>query len=125
MAKTTRVPVPRSTGQLLELAQAIYQKHQTDGPASPLKTLTDFNWDLIGPNIGPALAKNNEAEMLRRQMEKCYEERDHLMGDIDSVVRVSRDLLKAVNKKNPRKLGDWGFDVNDTSTAKSNGEPTP
>ena len=42
----------------------------------------------------------------------------NLMKDVPELVRASRDLLKAINKKNPRKLGEWGFEVNDRQNAK-------
>jgi len=41
-------------------------------------------------------------------------------------VKASRDTLVGVYNSNPKKLGDWGFVVNDTPQAKKkdNG-PTP
>lgn len=112
--KSIRVKIPTNAGVKLNLAKKIYEKHQLDGADSPLKTLKDYNWDEIGPDIVEALSAHNEAEELRIKWEKAYEKRDNLMGDIDNVIKVSRDLLKAVNKKNPRQLGDWGFDVNNS-----------
>ncbi len=119
LQKSIRVKIPTNVGVKLVLAKRIYDKHQLDGTDSPLKTLKDYNWDEIGPNIIEALASHNEAETLRKQWEKAYEKRDNLMGDIDNVVKASRDLLKAVNKKNPHELGEWGFDVNNTSGTKA------
>ncbi len=116
--KSIRVKMPTNVGVKLVLAKKIYDKHQLDGANSPLTTLKDYNWDEIGPNIVEALTFHEEAEDLRKLWEKAYEKRDLLMGDIDNVVKVSRDLLKAVNKKNPRELGGWGFDVSDTPAAK-------
>ncbi|WP_153796894.1 hypothetical protein [Foetidibacter luteolus] len=115
MAKFT---VPRNVEDLLKLANAIYSKHLADGGGSPLVQLEDYNLDAIGPNLQLAQAKHMEAEGYRRQAEKAIEERDKLMGDIAGVVKSSRDLLKAKFAKSPRKLGDWGFDVSDSTPGK-------
>ncbi|WP_207896533.1 hypothetical protein [Flaviaesturariibacter flavus] len=51
-------------------------------------------------------------------MEIAYRERDLLMGDIDGIIASSRDVLKGVHKKNPKRLGEWGFTVDDTPKQK-------
>ena len=48
-------------------------------------------------------------------MEKAYRERDLLIEPIDETVKASRNLLKALNQKNPKRLADWGFQVADTA----------
>ena len=50
-------------------------------------------------------------------MEKAYRERDLLMPAIDEAVKASRNLLKALNQKNPKRLTDWGFEVTDSVPA--------
>lgn len=115
--KSSRVDVPRNIEELLTLASKVYAKHQAEGAVSPLNLLRDYDWNVIGPNVTAALAKHEEAERLKREAEKAYEERNSLIGDIDGVVKASRDLLKAANAKNPKKIGEWGFEVNDTPKA--------
>lgn len=109
-----RVVIPPSVGGLLNLASLIFNKHLIDGPNSPLSALTEDNWDEHGPKIQEALMKHNEAEELMRRAEQAYRERDRLVGDLDGLVKRSRDLLKAIFRKTPKKLGEWGFEVNDT-----------
>ena len=48
-------------------------------------------------------------------MEEAYRERDIYMPAIDEAVKASRTLLKAHNQKNPKRLGEWGFDVSDSA----------
>lgn len=115
----SKISVPRNVEELLTLANAIYAKHLVDGDKSPLSQLEDFNFDEIGPNLQRALQKHNEGESKRREAEKAIEERDILMGDVAGVVRSSAGLLKAVFAKTPRRLGDWGFEVSESTTTKA------
>lgn len=109
-----RIVIPRKIDELLKLAGLIYNKHLLDGAKSPLRTLSDYNWDEHGPKLQQAIAKHAEAEEYRRRMEQAYRERDLLMEDVDGLIKSSRDLLKGMYKKTPKKLGEWGFEVNDT-----------
>lgn len=86
---------------MLELAAKVYDKHLADVTASPLNTLTDYDWAKTGPTIANALAKHNEAEELKGKMEAAYNERDLLIPTIGEILKSSRNLLKALNSKNP------------------------
>lgn len=110
-SKKPRINIPRNVEELLTLADLVYNKHQSDGTASPLKLLQDYDWDIVGPKLNFALDKHKKAESLRREMEKAYEDRDALVGDIEGIIRSTRDLLKGVYSRTPKTLGDWGFDV--------------
>lgn len=109
-----RIVIPTNVGELLKLAGLIFNKHTVDGKASPLNALSDYTWDELGPKIAEALTKHNEAEEFTRRAEQSYRDRDRIIGDLDGLVKASRDLLKAAFKKTPKKLGEWGFEVNDT-----------
>lgn len=115
---TVRIVMPTNVGELLKLANRVYQKHLEDGKNSPLHALQDYKWDEIGPNLALAAAKHEEAEELSRRAEIAYRERDRLMGDVPGIMRVTRDLLKAIFKKSVKKLGEWGFEVNDSPRPK-------
>ncbi|NEW85394.1 MAG: hypothetical protein GZ094_23950 [Mariniphaga sp.] len=115
MSRTSgRVTIPRNAEEVLTLASKVYFRHQADGDASPLRNLDGINWLNLGPTIEPALAKHREAEALKAQMEKAYRERDIYLPAIDEAVRASSVLLKALNQKNPKRLSDWGFNVDDS-----------
>jgi hypothetical protein len=115
MAKTVRVGIPVNTEDLLKLAQIIYEKHQSLGDASPLKVI---EWDKLGAKVNQALAAHLEAEELKRKTELKYRERDTLLKPIDELVKQSRDLLKALYRSEPKKLGEFGFNVDDTPKVK-------
>ena len=110
-----RISVSRKPEELLTLASQVFAKHQDDGAASPLSNLDGYDWTIVGPTIEQALARHREAEALKGQMEKAYRERDLLIEPIDETVKASRNLLKALNQKNPKRLADWGFQVADTA----------
>jgi len=50
-------------------------------------------------------------------MEEAYREHDIYLPAIEEAVKVSRNLLKAYNQKNPKRLGEWGFKVADSVQA--------
>lgn len=113
-----RVKVPTNIDQMLNLADAIYQKHLADGANSPLKSMADFDLSKLGPDIPKILAKHLEAESLKKKSEEAYRERDLLLPEIQKMVRSAATLLKGVHAKNPKRLGDWGFVVDDTPKIK-------
>lgn len=121
--KRGSVAIKRNPGLLLELAGGIYTKHQQDGASSPLKSLVDNNWEVTGPKIAVCLQNHQKAEELKRQMEIAYQERDKVLGEIEDIVRNSAALLKGIYRNTPKKLGDWGFEVNETVTTKKTPAP--
>jgi hypothetical protein len=89
-----------------------------DGDASPLKALVDNNWDVTGPKIANCQLYHKTAERLRKEMDLAYAERDKVLVEIEEIVRNSAALLKGIYRKTPKKLGEWGFEVTETSGAK-------
>ncbi len=120
MAKTTkgRVAVPKNVPGALALAAKVYKKHIDDGTSSPLNELEDYKWTNIGPNVILAQAKHDEAERLKEQMEQAYRDRDAYLPDIVGITNASKAMLKSKFAKNPKRLGDWGYEVDDTPRAK-------
>ena len=112
-----RVEISVNVEEILTLADKVYVKHKADGASSKLNALEDYNWTEVGPNIAPCLAKHNLAEDLKGKMEKAYRERDLLLPDITGAVRSSSAILKGAFAKNPKKISDWGFSVDDTKSA--------
>lgn len=120
MAKTTkgRVSVPKNVPGALTLAAKVYKKHTDDGATSPLNELEDYKWSNIGPNIELAQKKHDQAEAFKEQMEQAYRDRDAYMPDIIGVTNASKGLLKSKFAKTPKRLGDWGYQVDDSPKAK-------
>src|SRR5690349_5642326 len=118
MAKATRVFIPRNPSELLSLAESIYSKHQADGANSPLNALEDDNWTENGARIAQAKALDAQAKQMQKDLENLFKQRDLLLAPIDATVKASRDLLLSKFSRNPKKLGDWSFDVTDSPKAK-------
>lgn len=111
-----RVDIPRTNpSERLKLAAAILAKHTALAAASPLK---DLGWTTVGPTVATAAAFDASAKQLEKDLEKAYGDRDALMAAIDKEIARSRDLLLAIYRDSPRKLGDFGFVVNDAAPAR-------
>ena len=113
-----RVVVSKNVEAILSLAERVYRKHVAEGGNSPLKTLADFNWDTIGPGIETIKAIHEESENLKRRSEELVKERNLKLSDLRDCLSSSKNLLKSVYSKNPKRMGEWGFDVLDTAKAK-------
>jgi hypothetical protein len=119
MARTKgRVVKPRNTKEGLELAAKVYSKHLNDGNTSDLHALDGYSWDITGPEISKALAYHHRAEELRAEMEAQYQLRDLAFGTIQSITNASAAFLKGKYSKNPKKLGEWGYNVDDSAPVK-------
>ena len=113
-----RVVVSKKVETVLSLAERVYRKHVAEGGNSPLKTLADFNWDTIGPGIETIKAIHEESENLKRRSEELVKERNLKLTDLKDCLNSSKNLLKSVYSKNPKRMGEWGFDVLDSVKSK-------
>lgn len=119
MARTSgRVLIPSNPKENLDLARAIFSKHITEGGSSPLLQLQGVEIALTSSKIEPAIAQHDIAEEHKRKMELAYRERDAALAEIMDLTRKSIKLLKAVYSDNPKKLGEWGINVDDSPQAK-------
>ena len=119
MAKNNvRVKIPRNPEDLLALATDVYSKHISDSSTSALNSLADYNWTDNGAKIAQAQALQDKAKQMERDLEGLYNQRDLLLAPVDLTVKASRDLLLSIYKANYKKLGDWGFEVDDSPKPK-------
>lgn len=128
MAKTTkgRINLAKNPEEILKQTARVFEKHQTDGATSVLKTMADFDWDVSGPKIATAQAHHDDAVRYKGLMEEAYRERDTYMAELDELNRATAAFLKSVNRKNPKRITDWGYEVDDTpSTVKRPAAPNP
>ena len=135
--KNVKVVIPTNADDLIELGQDIIAKHNADGAASPLNGL---DMTAFETRVSSASAKNALQKQLRRDAEMATEDRDGLLGKrkdqnvntdgtvVNITARV-RDILLGTLKGNEQQLGQWGFQVNQSSTSNSGsstggGEPS-
>lgn len=116
MAKTTkgRIVIPKTPKEGFELAAKVYEKHLADGPDSELRNLDGEDWDVVGPTIAKGLEHHDKAEYYKGLMEQEYRLRDGVFKPVDSISRSSAKYLKGKYSKNPKRLADWGYPVDDT-----------
>ena len=113
-----RVMLSKKVNGILSLAEKVYRKHVAEAGNSPLKTLADFNWDIIGPRIEAIKAIHEESESLKRRSEELIKDRNNNLSELEDCLRSSKNLLKSIYSKNPKRMGEWGFDVKDSGKSK-------
>jgi hypothetical protein len=120
MGKLTkgRVVISPNFKDTMDLAQKVYNKHLADGVSSLLKDMDGDDWAVSGPLIAPSLVLHNQAEELSRRAEELYRQRDASGAKVKSALITSKNLLKGRFSNNPKKLGEWGFEIDDTPPVK-------
>ena len=120
MAERTvgRISIPRNLLEFFALLKAVEGKHLAEGANSPLRSAEDFNWNELGTIIARCEEQHKLAEEYKRKMEECYRQRDIDMPNLLEALNGAKVLLKGVYRKNPKKMGDWGFQVDDTKQSK-------
>ena len=126
-----RIIIPRNKAAAIKLAQTILAKHKADGASSPLAALNIAD---LTDKTAIADAQNQLSAKLYRDAETATQNCDNALGtDYTTPGRVNyylasvRDLLAGIYKSNEQKLGDWGFDVDQTvlpATAKAKAAKT-
>lgn len=113
-----RIIIPSHPADMLALAKKIYTKHEKDGEASPLNALQDRSWAHDGPKIEDCIMNHEAAEDAVKKAERHYRQRDVDLPAIKEIVRNSAALLKTMYAKNPKMLGEYGFEVDDSKQHK-------
>lgn len=119
-----RIIIPKSAKTLIDLAEKVLNKHGADGEQSPLKLMQSNSWETNGLKVAQALALHNEAEDLKKKSENLNKQRDLLLADVKESVKGSRDVLLGIYRTNPRELGTWGFEVNESVSKPKTDAPT-
>ena len=126
MAKTTkgRVGLAKSPEDILKQTSTVYAKHLADADKSVLSTMEDFDWGTSGPKIATAQQHHDDAVRYKGLMEEAYRERDLYIPELDELNRATASFLKSVNRKNPKRIVDWGYPVDDTPPTPKKPKPT-
>ena len=126
MPRKPRVNIPDNPSELLTLSASIYAQDQKLGSKSPLQVLEGPNtWATAGPKVATAQALQAEIDQRERELKVLYGQRQPYLEVFVPLVRSSRDTLLGVHSQNPARLGDYGFDVVSTPSAKPKGPDTP
>ena len=114
MAKP-RITIPTNPGDLIALAEDIQARHDELDKESPLSLL---DWKTATPQIKDAAEVQKQINKLNKELEKLVERRNNLIGALGDLVRSSRDILSGVHRGEMKKLGDYGFEVDDSPKAR-------
>jgi hypothetical protein len=122
--KNFRVKIPTDPSERIKLAKAISAKHADLGAASPLNDMED-EADYASA-LTNADAQDAKADKARKEAETATGERNKHMPAVDGGIRARRDVLLGKYRSNPKKLTEFGFDVDDSPTGDDSAEePKP
>ena len=114
-----RVNIPTNPKFLLDLAAKILKKHTELAAESPLNALESNTWTVNGPKVAEGLLKHQQAEEWSKLAEEATKQRNLHAADLKESVKATRDLLLGIYRENPKKLGEFGFDISySTRTSK-------
>jgi len=116
MAKP-RIPIPTNPGDIIKLAASIEAQHDELDKTSPLSML---DWEDTSPQIKEATAVQDKVDKMGKELEKLTQRRNNLVAPLGEFVRSARDVLSGVYRAEMKKLGDFGFRVDDSHKAKKN-----
>lgn len=125
-----RVVIPDNADEFLILIDAIIEKEEAIAPNG---VLTPAELAALKQKRETAFKANKEKKEFEKRAEERTRDRDNALGrakgqGVDTpdtcefYVTQLRDLVLARNKTNPKVLGEWGFDVDDSPRAGD--EPT-
>ena len=122
--KNFRVKIPTDPSERIKLAKAIKAKHDELAAASPLSDMEDEA--AYTTALSSADVQDAKADKSRKESETATGERNKHMPAVDGGIRARRDVLLGKYRSNPKKLTEYGFEVDDSPTGgDSADEPTP
>ncbi|WP_320052591.1 hypothetical protein [uncultured Acetobacteroides sp.] len=111
-----KIVIPTNLDKRAKLAKDIMGRATQDGEKSPIKTIIS---DPLKAKIETVEVKAKQANEYRRQVEVLIEERNNLMKEVDQFIRSSRDILTGIFPNEPKKLTEYGFEVDENRSKKS------
>ena len=107
-----KIVIPGHPDKKAMLAGDIVKRASQDGELSPIKVLISKD---ISDKIEAIQQKTKQANEFRRQSEVLIEERDLLVKDVEQFIRSCRDILGGLYPNEPKKLTEYGFEVDETA----------
>jgi len=114
-----KVVYPAKFTDLVKMFAVFYKKHTAMGAKSPLtKFLSENEIDIDADKKSADLALETHGEMTQKKKdaEKLRNQRDSDFNPIYSDILAIGQFLKKLFITNPHKLGDWGFEIDDSPT---------
>ncbi len=114
-----RIVYPHEFEELSQLFKDIKTMHESFKPdnTSPLQPfLHKYDIDLEAQlkKLSDAENKHNLRNQAQRDAEDLREDRDNFFNPVLEHMRLIGQYLKGLNIENPKELGDWGYEVDDS-----------
>lgn len=106
-----QIKIPRTPFGLASLVEKITLKNIADGEQSNLNAFV--NLKAINARVTQMKEFEQKANEANRLKEEMNEQKNKAMKDISKEVQRIRNLLKAQYSDDLKKLGAWGFEVDE------------
>lgn len=112
-----KISFPTTIDGWVKLGKLIFMKNEDPAPEEPIEPK---NADVakIGAFAESSKTKFAKASSLRREAESIHQEAVQELEELEAEIRRAGNVLTGRYKGNKRKMGLWGFEVDETS-------PTP
>ncbi|WP_421919597.1 hypothetical protein [Marinifilum sp.] len=114
-----RIKIKSNASSLADLFAKIKQKHESDGETSLLNSVIDFT--ALEGRVNNMIDYQNKADAANRLKEEMNEQKSKLAKEISHDIAQIRDLLKVHYPNDIKKLGAWGFIIDEVSKKKVEG----
>lgn len=112
-----RIVYPPDFLRLARLFKKVKARHDNlgnDSPLTPFLTQNSIDMAADGEDTEAAKTTHADKEQAKKDAEKYSEGRDKLFDPVFANVRDIGGYLKSLYVSNPKKLGDWGYEVDDS-----------
>jgi len=116
-----KISFPTTIDGWVKLGNLIFKKNEDPAPEEPIE---QKNADVakIGAFAESSKTKFAKASSLRREAESIHQEAVKELEELEAEIRRTGNVLTGRYKGNKRKMGLWGFEVDETSPSPGNEE---
>ena len=111
-----QIKIPRTSKGLADLVEKIREKNSSDGDQSILNAVIDL--DGMEARVLQMMEYEKKADDANRLKEEMNEQKNKAIQEITKEVQRVRNILKAQYTDDQRKLGAWGFNVDNVKPKK-------
>ena len=108
-----KTKIPQEPLKIGLLSENVLVKHAADGASSIISSLVT---DDVKKAVVSLNEQNKRCEELRRQSEAATELRNLEVQKVEQFLRSVRDVVNANFPNQPKKLTEYGFEVDETTT---------
>lgn len=111
-----KISFPTTIDGWVKLGTLIFNKNKKPDPEEPIE-LKNADVAKIGALAESSKTKFAKATSLRREAESLHQEAVQELEELEAEIRRAGNVLTGRYKGNKRKMGLWGFEVDETSAS--------